>query len=230
MLWQVFQFFFQWLFYILSVVTDHILEVSLGYYIYPIIVVVFSRIFFREKLNRFTLTAFFLAFAGVLILIVAYHTVPLYGLGLAFSFAFYSSIKKKLAVDSLISTFFEILFLLPFALGYALFGLISDAGGTPGTTYSAASLLLLIGGGVFTSVTLLLFSSGARKISFTTVGFLQYISPTMALILAVSVYKENFGTGQWIAFGCVWLGILVYSIPSVKSVLSRKKILSEAAV
>ena len=214
--------FSQWFFYILTIITGHILELSLGYYIYPIIVVVLSRLFFREKMNRFTAAAFLLALTGVLILIIGYHSIPVYGLGIALSFALYSTVKKKLRAESIVSTFYEMLFLLPFALGYILYRAAAGSGAPAASGETAGTLMLLIGGGVLTCVTLLLFTSGARRISFTAVGFLQYISPTMALILAVAVYKESFGPGEWISFGFVWIAVTVYSLPAIRAAVQQK--------
>ena len=213
----------QWVFYILTIVTNHILELSLGYYIYPVIAVIFSRIFFGEKMNVTTVTAFLLALAGVLILILGYNKIPALGLGVAVSFALYSMIKKKIKVPSLVSTYYEMMFLLPFALVYIIYMESTGGGIITAEEYNIGTFLLLIGGGVFTCVTLLLFASGARRMSFSAIGFLQYMSPTMALILAVMVYKEEFNRGDWISFGFIWAAVIVYSVPAVMD-FRRKRI------
>ena len=131
----------------------------------------------------YTAAAFLLAFAGVIILIFGYNSVPVYGLGVALSFALYSTVKKKLKVDSIVSTFYEMLFILPFAVGYIIYKEFTGSGVFSGVEFNPGTFALLGGGGVLTCITLLLFASGARRISFTAVGFLQYISPTMALVL-----------------------------------------------
>lgn len=213
----------QWFFYILTIVTSHIVELSLGYYIYPIIAVVFSTLFFHEKMSIYTKIAFTLALAGVFILIIRYKTVPILGLGVAVSFAFYSLIKKKLRVNALISTFFEMLFLLPFALGYIIYWKVTGGGYLVMSSSDIYTPLLLIGGGIATCATLLLFGAGTKRISFSAVGFLQYISPTMALFLAIAVYKEAFGLGDWVSFGGIWVAIIIYSIPAARDVFSKKR-------
>ncbi len=203
----------QWGAYLLAIITNHVIELSMGYYIYPIVVVVFSKIFFKEKMNMSKTISLLLAFTGVMIMIIQYKKVPVLALTLAFSFAFYSVIKKKLKVNAITSIFFEILFMMPIALVYAVYIEISGKG------YfihpDIEMILLLMGGGIVTSVTLLLFASGAKRIHFATVGFLQYISPTIVLFLGIFVYKENFDLSNMISFGFIWIALIIYSLPTV---------------
>ncbi|NLK72212.1 MAG: EamA family transporter RarD [Clostridiales bacterium] len=215
----------QWIFYILCIVTNHVAELSLGYYIYPIIVVIFSAFLFKEKTNIYTKIAFVLALAGVLIMIIGYNNVPALGLGVAVTFSLYSVVKKKLRVMSLFSTFYELLFLLPFALVYIFYMEINESGRYFANMANNVSLpLLLIGGGVSTCITLLLFASGAKRLNFAAVGFLQYISPTMVIVLALAVYKEAFGPGEWISYGFIWIAVIVYSIPAIKELFFKKNV------
>lgn len=213
----------QWVFYIFAITTSHILEISLGYYIYPVLAVIFSRIFFREKLSISTLTAFFLALSGVLILIFGYGNIPVLGLGIAFSFTFYSLVKKKLSVPSVISTFYEMLFLLPFALVYMIYMESNGRGCFTGFIAEPVTPLLLIGAGLLTCVTLLTFASGAKRIPMTAVGFIQYLSPTIAMITAVFIFGEEFSTAHWLSFGLVWLAILIYTVPGLRQLMVKKQ-------
>jgi chloramphenicol-sensitive protein RarD len=211
----------QWVAYLLAIVTDHLVELSMGYYLYPIVVVFLGMVFLKERMTLFQKLALGLALLGVAIKIIQYRNVPVLALVLAFSFSVYSIIKKKIRVNSVHSIFFELMFMLPLALAYIL---TREAGGQGYFVKpDAVSALLLIGGGVATAATLLLFASGARRIPIFTVGFLQYISPTMVLLLGVFVYGEEFNNGQLIVFGFIWLGLIEYSIPGILSLIKKKK-------
>ncbi len=213
----------QWVFYIYAITTSHILEISLGYYIYPVLVVIFSRLVFKERLSVNTLIAFFLALAGVLILIFGYGNVPVQGLGIAFSFTFYSLVKKKLSVPSVISTFYEMLFLMPFALAYMIYMESTGRGWFTDFSADPVTPLLLVGAGLLTCVTLMTFASGAKRISMTAVGFIQYLSPTIAMITAVFVFGEEFSSAHWLSFGLVWVAIIIYTVPGIRQLVKKKQ-------
>jgi chloramphenicol-sensitive protein RarD len=211
----------QWTAYLIAVSSKRLLELSMGYYIYPLVVALLGWIFLKEKLNRAKWVSLGLASAGVAVTIVSHGRLPVLALVLAFSFSFYSLIKKRIKINSLNSIFYEILFLLPFALAYMAWASLGHvgqgAGGGPSQT------LLLVGGGVLTAITLLLFASGARRIPIFAIGFLQYISPTIVLLLGVIAYGESFGPGQWASFALIWLGVLVYVRHQVKAIAAGKK-------
>ncbi len=213
----------QWVFYIFAITTSHILEISLGYYIYPVLAVIFSRLIFREKLSVNTLIAFFLALTGVLILIFGYGNIPVQGLGIAFSFTFYSLVKKKLTVPSVISTFYEMLFLLPFALVYMIYMESTGRGAFTGFASDPVTPLLLVGAGLLTCVTLMTFASGAKRISMTAIGFIQYLSPTIAMITAVFIFGEEFSTAHWLSFGLIWVAILIYTFPGIRQLVVKEQ-------
>ena len=198
----------QWTAYLIAVSSGRLVELSMGYYLYPLVVTFLGWAFLKEKLNRAKIISLALAGAGVAVTIIGYGRLPVLALVLAGSFSVYSLVKKKIKVNSLNSIFYEILFLLPFALAYiAWFGIRGEGfffGNSPG------SAGLLIGGGILTAVTLLLFAAGARRIPIFAIGFLQYISPTIVLFLGVLAYGENFGPTQWMSFALIWLGVLVY--------------------
>jgi chloramphenicol-sensitive protein RarD len=198
----------QWAAYLIAVSSGRLLELSMGYYLYPLVVTLLGWAFLREKLNRAKIVSLALAGAGVAVTIVGYGRLPVLALVLAGSFSVYSLIKKKIKVNSLNSIFYETLFLLPFALAYIAGLGISGRGIFYGSAPELAALL--IGGGVLTAITLLLFAAGARRIPIFAIGFLQYISPTIVLLLGVFAYGESFGTTQRISFALIWLGVLVY--------------------
>ncbi len=203
----------QWVAYLLAIVTNHLVELSMGYYIYPIVVVFLGMVFLKERLTIHQRIALGLAFFGVAVKMIQYRSVPVLALTLAFSFSVYSIIKKKIKINSLYSIFYEIMFMLPIALGYVVY--TESVGSGYFAILDMRSALLLIGGGIATASTLLLFAAGARRIPIFTVGFLQYISPTIVLALGIFVYKEDFGPGQLIVFGFIWLALIIYSVPGV---------------
>ncbi|MHB0896820.1 MAG: EamA family transporter RarD [Spirochaetales bacterium] len=198
----------QWTAYLIAVSSGRLVELSMGYYLYPLIVTFLGWLFLKEKLNRAKTISLALAGAGVVVTIVGYGRLPILALVLAGSFSVYSLVKKRIKINSLNSIFYEILFLLPFALIYLSWA------GIRGQSYFYGSSprygMLLIGGGVLTAITLLLFAAGAKRIPMFAIGFLQYISPTIVLLLGVLAYGERFGPTQWASFALIWLGVLVY--------------------
>jgi chloramphenicol-sensitive protein RarD len=198
----------QWTAYLIAVSSGRLLELSMGYYLYPLIVSLLGWIFLKEKLNGAKIASLVLAGSGVAVAIAGLGRLPLLALVLAFSFSLYSLIKKRIKINSLNSIFYEILFLTPFALGYAAWS--GAAGKGFFHTADPGLILLLIGGGFLTALTLLLFAAGAKRTPIFAIGFLQYISPTIVLLLGVFAYKESFGLLQWTSFALIWLGVLVY--------------------
>lgn len=208
-----------WGTYIWAIVSEHIIDASMGYYINPLVISLFSVIFFKEKLTKVKIISIGLAFSGVFIMIYQYHKVPYVALTLAFSFAFYGVIKKRLKVSALVSLFYETLFLVPIALGYSLYIEIA----TEGYFFSSLSNgLFLVGAGIVTSVPLILFSASAKRIQFSTLGFMQYLAPTLSLLIGVLIYSETFKTGHLIAFGLIWIALLVYSMPNIIMIFNKK--------
>jgi chloramphenicol-sensitive protein RarD len=198
----------QWTAYLIAVSSGRLLELSMGYYLYPLIVTFLGWLFLKEKLNRAKTISLILAGAGVAVTIVSYGRLPVLALVLAGSFSVYSLVKKRIKINSLNSIFYEILFLLPFALVYLSWSGIRGQGYFYDSSQGYG--MLLIGGGVLTAITLLLFAAGAKRIPIFAIGFLQYISPTIVLLLGVLAYGEPFGPTQWASFALIWLGVLVY--------------------
>jgi chloramphenicol-sensitive protein RarD len=209
----------QWVAYLVAIVTDRLLELSLGYFLYPIVLAFLGAIFLKERMTLIQGAALCLASIGVIVKVLERGGVPVLALTLAVSFSVYSIAKKKAKTKSLNSIFYEILFMLPIALGYAIYAEATGAGYFVEPDPSSAALL--IGGGVLTAATLLLFAAGARRIPIFFVALLQYISPTMVLLLGVFAYKEEFGLGQWLAFGAIWLAIGLSLIPAARKGGSR---------
>lgn len=208
-----------WGTYIWAIVAEHMIEASMGYYINPLIVSLFSVVFFKEKMTTAKMIAVGFAFLGVFIMIFQYHKIPYIALTLAISFACYGVIKKKLQMSAVVSLFYETLFLVPIALGYAIYIETS----TEIIFFSnIGNGLFLIGAGIVTSIPLLMFAGAAKRIHFSTLGIMQYLAPTITLLMGVLVYSEPFKMSHLITFGLIWIGIIIYSMPYLIAICKKK--------
>jgi chloramphenicol-sensitive protein RarD len=195
-----------WLVYTWAILNNHALDTSLGYFINPLISVLFGVVLLGERLARLQWLAVGCAVAGVAVTTVAHGEVPLISLALAFSFATYGLIRKQAAVDTITGLLVETLVLLPVSLFWLL---TRPPGG--GFDRPAGVLALLAAGGVLTAVPLLLFGYAARRLPLSTIGLMQYIAPTMVLLQAVFLFGEPMDTAKLIAFGLIWLGLAIYT-------------------
>ena len=177
-----------WFTYIYAVNTNHIVEASLGYYINPLIAVLLGVFVLREKVNKMQAISFILAGIGVLYMTISVGKIPWISLILASSFGFYGLSKKLIKVDSILGLLLETFFMLPFALLFLAYLGVNNQQSF--STVSLTNDLFLIGSGIATAIPLLWFGIGAQKIPLYLVGFLQYISPTISLILGVVMYGE----------------------------------------
>ncbi len=214
-----------WGLYIWSVNSHHIVQASLGYYINPLIVVFFGVVFLKEKLTKGQILALIIAATGVLVLTVEYGKVPWISISLAVTFALYGLLKKLTNAGSMISLGIETALVTPFALIYILYKQATGVGAL--FHISGLETVLLICSGAVTAIPLILFAKGAKRVPFSTLGFIQYISPTMSLLIGVFVFNETFTTVHLISFGCIWLSLLIYSLSETK-LFKKKK--SEKAV
>ncbi|MED3549327.1 EamA family transporter RarD [Cytobacillus praedii] len=203
-----------WFIYIWAVNSGHLIEASLGYYINPLVSVILGMIVFREKLSLTQYASFGMALIGVLILTISYGQFPWISIFLALSFGLYGLVKKMVTVDSAIGLTLETLVVAPFALIYMIILFVN--GSHSFLAVSAGTDLLLIGAGAATAVPLLYFSKGAQKIPMSTLGFLQFIAPTLTLILGVFIYHEHFSSIHLISFLFIWTAISIYSLTKTK--------------
>jgi chloramphenicol-sensitive protein RarD len=195
-----------WLLYIHTVEVGRVLESSLGYYINPLVNVLFGRVFLGERLSRTQMAAAAIAGAGVLNLVIAYGEVPWLALGLAVTFAIYGLLRKVVPVDALPGLFIETVMLFPFAaVGLFLFG-HSFTLGDP-----RSDILLLMAGPV-TFLPLLWFTCAARRLKLSVIGFFQFISPSIQFLLAVFVFGEHFGPAHYVTFGLIWIAIVIFTL------------------
>jgi len=196
-----------WVVYIWSVNHDHIVDASLGYFITPLFNVLFG-IGLGERLRLTQWAAVGLAACGVLWLTVSEGSVPWIGLVIAVTFSLYGLLRKTAALGALEGLSVETMLLLPAA---GLFLLLPDAGSSHAFGSNIPLSLLLMAAGPVTAIPLLMFAYGARRIPLSLVGLLQYIGPSIQLLLGVWLYHEPFAGAKLIGFAMIWLGLAVYS-------------------
>lgn len=199
-----------WLLFIWSVNNNHLLEASLGYYINPLFNVLLGMVFLGERLRRLQWLAVALAGTGVLIQVLLLGHLPWIALALAGSFGIYGLIRKQIPVDAQTGLFVETLLLLPLALIYLF--VIADSPTSQLTTNGWQLNSLLLAAGVVTTVPLLLFTAGARLIPLSTLGFIQYLGPSLMFLLAILLFGEPIQPAKLLTFGCIWLALAVFSL------------------
>jgi chloramphenicol-sensitive protein RarD len=200
-----------WGMFVWATIRGHLLEASLGYFINPLISVAIGTIFLRERLTRLQWIAIALAAIGVGILTWRAGRVPYISLLLAITFGLYGMIRKLATVDALVGSTIETVLLAPVAAVY-----LALLGGGAMRTADAGTFGLLVGTGFVTAVPLVLFTSAARRLPLSTVGFLQYLAPTGQFLLAVLAYGEPLARDKLLAFGWIWLGLVLFSIDLVR--------------
>ena len=198
-----------WFVYVWAVNQGYIVETSLGYFINPLLSVLIGVIILHERLRPAQWVPIGLAAAGVIYLTILYGSLPWIALTLAFSFGMYGLLKKLAPLGSLYGLTLETGILFVPMLAYLIFAEVNGQGVFLHT--DLASNLLMLGAGPVTVIPLLLFASAARRIPLSTVGILQYITPTMQFLLGVLVYGEAFSSAQFIGFGMVWLALILYT-------------------
>jgi chloramphenicol-sensitive protein RarD len=199
-----------WGLFVSAVASGRILDSSLGYFINPLLVVALGTLVLRERLRPLQWFAISLAAIGVGIRTWSLGHMPWYSLAIGSSFAGYGLIRKVARVESLVGSTLETAALAPFAAGYL--ALLALRGGGQLGHAGTGIELLLISTGVITATPLLLFNGATRRLPLSTVGFLQYLSPTMQFVLAVAVYGEGCATDQLIAFAAIWIGLAAFSV------------------
>ena len=194
-----------WLIYIYAVGHGQATQASLGYYIMPIISILFALIFLRESLSRTMWVAVVLAFIGVLVLVANTGKLPMVSLGLALSFGFYGLIKKGVRLSSDVAMLVESGLLLPFVAIYLVFFSPESF-----SSYSSMEMFLLAISGVVTAVPLLCFSEAVKRAPLNLIGFIQYLNPTIQLLVAILIFGETVSFGELKGFLFIWMAILVF--------------------
>jgi chloramphenicol-sensitive protein RarD len=201
-----------WTVYMWAIMHEQVLATSLGYYLNPLVNVLLGRLFLGERLNRWQGVAVALAGLGVGILLIAEPGSIWISLSLAFSFGLYGLVRKMAPVSAVTGLAVEVSLLAPLAGLALMLGLATDKGfgSTPFTS------LLLIGSGVITAVPLIFFATAARRMSYTALGFVQYLSPTIVFFLSVFLWKEPFPVEKLVCFACIWTAIAVFSADALR--------------
>jgi chloramphenicol-sensitive protein RarD len=196
-----------WLVYIYAVVSGHVLEGSLGYYLNPLVNVLLGVFLLKEKLSRLQKAAVFLAGGGVAVMAIGAGGAIWISLTLAASFAVYGFLRKVAPVESLEGLWIETLFLAPLAFGWVLW--LTQAGDSDFLQSRGTDLLLILGGAL-TAIPLLLFTAAAKRLPYSTLGFLQYVAPSIQFLLAVLVFDEPLTAAHLACFAAIWLALAIF--------------------
>jgi chloramphenicol-sensitive protein RarD len=207
-----------WGVYILGVLTGHVVETSLGYFINPLVTIVLGVLVLGERLRRFQWLALAVAASAVVELTFDYGTVPWLSLTLACSFGTYGLMKKKADVGTVEGLTVETVLLTPLALGYLL--ITEFAGTATFGHHGIGNAIALAGTGLITAIPLLCFGAAATRVPLTTMGLLQYLVPTIQFTIGLVVFHESMTIARWVGFGLVWLALAMIT---TESLLVRRK-------
>lgn len=198
-----------WSMYIWAVNANFVIETCIGYYIEPLVVCIFGIIFFKERLTSYKLVAFIFACIGVLVILIYYFRVPFIALTIALTFAIYAAVKKTYSIPAVLSLLYETMFLVPIAFVVVVYMEIRGIGAIGvGEPYQYG---LLMFSGLFTVIPLGLFAMSAKRISLIALGIIEYISPSISLIIGIFLFKEPFDTIQFVAFAIIWVGLIFFT-------------------
>jgi chloramphenicol-sensitive protein RarD len=198
-----------WLIFVHAVNTDRVLSTSLGYFINPLVSVLFGLLIFRERLVPLQYVAVAIAGLGTAWMAWRIGQFPWIALSLAVSFALYSVVRKLTDVGPMVGLFWETLLVTPLALAW-LYLLVADSR-LVFSLDQPSQALLLAGTGLVTVIPLLLFAAAVRRLPLSTIGVMQYLAPSITFILAVFVYNEPFSVDHAVTFGCIWVGLILFS-------------------
>ncbi|MCL2289605.1 MAG: EamA family transporter RarD [Bacteroidetes bacterium] len=203
-----------WTLYIWAVENGHVVDASLGYYINPFINIILGVLFLKERLSGIQKIAIAFAFFGVAYLTFSYGKLPFVTIVLACTFSLYGFMRKKAQVESMPALTVETVIALPVALGFLAMTFINHTNTYQLTDVSAMILIMLTG--PITAIPLFLFGKATETVSMTTLGFVQYLSPTLQLLVGVLLFKEVFTTAHIICFSSIWAGLVFYSVYLIK--------------
>lgn len=199
-----------WLIYIWAINNNRVIDASLGYFMTPLVSVFLGSIFLKERLRLLQWVAVMFAALGVAWLTWNNGNLPWIGVSLAISFGIYGLLRKTASLGPLEGLSLETMILFPFAFAYLVY--LGMHNQSEFTHVSINTQLLILAAGPITAIPLLLFAAGARRIPMATLGLLQYISPSLQLLLGVWLYKENFPAERLLGFATIWIGLLLYSV------------------
>lgn len=212
-----------WTAFVVGILSDRVLETSLGYFLNPLVSVVLAVLFLGERLRPLQWTAVAVGAVGVLVMVVAYGEVPWVGLTVAVSFGCYGLIKKRLSgeVDALSGFTIETVAALPAAL--VMMGVAIALGGVTLGANGAVGVWATAGFGLVTAVPLLAFAAAARRVSLTALAFTQYLAPIISFLFGAFVMHEPMPLERWIGFGLVWASLVLVSIDLLRRRMRRPR-------
>jgi chloramphenicol-sensitive protein RarD len=202
-----------WLFFIWAVNVGRVIETSLGYFMTPLVNVLFGALFLRERLTRWQLVSALLALVGVLNLTLGYGKFPWLAITLCISFGLYGLLRKKSGVRPIPGLFLETALLTPLAAAYLIY--LLRAGHSALGSASWSFVLLLISTGIVTGLPLVWFGHAARHLRLTTVGFLQYLAPSCSFFLGVFLYHEPFTRAHLVTFIFIWVALVIFTAEAI---------------
>jgi chloramphenicol-sensitive protein RarD len=202
-----------WLFFIWAVNVGRVVETSLGYFMTPLINVLFGAIFLRERLTRWQLVSVLLALVGVLNLTLGYGKFPWVAIVLCVSFGIYGLLRKKSGTRPIPGLFLETTLLSPIAVFYLLY--LTREGNSTFSSAHWSLTLILVSTGIVTGLPLVWFGHAARHLRMTTVGFLQYLAPSGSFLLGVFLYHEPFTRNHLITFSLIWAALAIFTVEAV---------------
>lgn len=205
-----------WLIYVWAVANDHVVDAAIGYYINPLVTVAVGVGVLRERLRNPQKLAVVLGAVAVTVLTFAYGKVPYVALGLAFTFALYAFLKKTVGLDSLSSLAAETTAMSPFAVA-GLLWLAGSRDGLGSLHAPPTTTILLSFVGVVTAVPLVLFGVAAQRIPLAQIGLLQYLTPTIVLLLGVFVFHESVSTWRWVGMAVVWVALVALAADALST-------------
>jgi chloramphenicol-sensitive protein RarD len=214
-----------WYVYIHSVLSNQIMQGSLGYFILPLVNVAIGTIFFQERMRPLQWIALSFAVIGVAVLTVWDGTFPWIALTLAFTFSIYGVLRKQAAVDGMVGLTVETLLLAPFCLVYLGYYAWKDQLVFGHGDYRQDALVIL--SGVVTSIPLICFAQAVQRLRIVTIGFLQYISPSLAFILAVTLYGEEFKPVYQAGYSLIWCGLAIFVFDALRQAQRPKLVVEE---
>jgi chloramphenicol-sensitive protein RarD len=203
-----------WMLYIWAVANEHIVDASLGYYVNPFVNVIFGVLFLKERLSKMQIIAILFAFFGVAYLTYSYGTFPLIAIVLACTFSLYALLRKKARVEAMPALTVETALALPLAIGFLIMTFVNHANSYQLSDISTVLLIMLAG--PITAIPLWLFGKAAETVSLTTLGFIQYLSPTLQLIIGILLFKEAFTNAHIVCFSAIWVGVIIYTVHLVR--------------
>ena len=210
-----------WSIYIWAVQAGYVIQSSMGYFLEPLLVCLFGMIIYKEKANKWKKISLGFALVGLMVMIIGYREMPIIAIGLATTFATYTAIKKSVDLPPFQSLLYETIFIAPITL-LIVFWMEGSGIGAMATGGSGKFILLLFAG-IASAVPMGLFSAAARNLPLLTLGLTSYISPSIALVLGIFLFKEPFDMIQFSAFVIIWIGLIFFTYGELVEIRNMKK-------